>query len=126
MAQGRNKKSLTKKVRKGDKGYPLVTVAYYGPDNSRASKIVCSLIRYEDADIESMQKWFSDGDARKSEKILGEVLSFIENNAAKSVVMIDKIIGCPHEQGIDYLEGEFCPECHYWKNRDRFTDELIH
>lgn len=126
MAQGRNKKSLTKKVRKGDKGYPLVTVAYYGPDNSRASKIVCSLIRYEDADIESMQKWFSDGDARKSEKILGEVLSFIENNTAKSVVMIDKIIGCPHEEGVDYPEGEFCPECHYWKNRDRFTDELIH
>ena len=126
MAQGRNNKLLAKKKRKGDKGYPIATVAYYGPDNSRASKVVSSIIKYENAEIEPMKKWFTDGDARKSEKILGEVLSFIEDNQAKSVAMLDKIIGCPHEEGIDYPEGGSCPECPYWKNRDRFTDEIIH
>lgn len=126
MAQGRNKKLLAKKVRKGNKGYPIATVAYYGPDNSRVSKIVSSIIKYEDAEIDPMQKWFTDGDARNSEGILGEVLSFIIDNEAKSVAMLDKIIGCPHEEGIDYPDGEFCPECPYWKNRDRFTDEIIH
>ena len=54
------------------------------------------------------------------------MLSFIKENSAKSVVMLDKVFGCPHEEGIDYPEGESCPDCTYWKNRDRFTKELIH
>ena len=71
-----------------------------------------------------MRKWFSNGDTRKSEKILGELISFIDEHEAYTVAMLDKIFGCPHEEGIDYPEGESCPECPYWKNRDRYTDEL--
>lgn len=73
-----------------------------------------------------MNKWFSESDLRKSEKILGEVLLFIDTHNAKSVSMLDKIIGCPHEEGIDYPEGEYCQQCSYWKGRDRFTHELLH
>jgi hypothetical protein len=29
------------------------------------------------------------------------------------------MLGCPHEEGIDYPEGEACPECPYWAGRDR-------
>ena len=125
MAQGRNKKLLSKRVRKGPKGYPIATIAHYGPNNTRASKVVCSIIKYEGADAEPMQKWFTDSDARTSEKILGELILFIEENGAKTVGMFDKIIGCPHEEGIDYLDGESCPKCLFWKNRDRFTHEVI-
>lgn len=124
MAQGRNKKLLAKKARKGSKGFPIATVAFYGPDNTRASKVVCGIIMHEDSEPELMRKWFSNADARKSEKILGELITFIEENNAKSVAIIDDIFGCPHEEGIDYPEGEFCPECLYWKNRDRYTHEL--
>ena len=46
-------------------------------------------------------------------KILGEVLAFIEENWAKSVGMVKDIIGCPHEEGVDYPEGEQCPECSF-------------
>jgi len=31
-----------------------------------------------------------------------EVLAFITEAGAKSIVMTDRIIGCPHEEGIDY------------------------
>ncbi len=124
MAQGRNKKLLAKRARKGSKGFPVATVAFYGPDNTRASKVVCAIVMHEDSEPELMRKWFSNGDARKSENILGELIAYIEENEAKSVAIIDDIFGCPHEEGIDYPEGESCPECPYWKNRDRYTHEL--
>jgi hypothetical protein len=38
--------------------------------------------------------------------------------------MTDKIIGCPHEEGIDYPDGEQCPVCPYWAGRDRWTGAL--
>ena len=126
MAQGQYKKLLTKKVRKGMKGYPVATVAFYGPDNTVATKLVCGIVPTEDAEAEPMKKWFSEKDIRKSEKILKELLAFIEENNAKSIAMMEEIIGCPHEEGIDYPERQSCPTCSYWKGRDRFTHEMLH
>jgi hypothetical protein len=37
---------------------------------------------------------------------------------------VDRIIGCPHEEGIDYPEGTSCPECLYWEGRDRWTGQM--
>ncbi|MGR5246887.1 hypothetical protein ACP3VU_19705 [Vibrio sp. PNB23_22_6] len=73
-----------------------------------------------------MKKWFSSSDIRKSEMVLKEVLEFIDENSAKTVGMVEEIIGCPHEEGIDYPKGEYCPECTFWRGRDRFTGELLH
>jgi hypothetical protein len=39
--------------------------------------------------------------------------------------MTDRIIGCPHEEGIDYPDGQKCPQCPYWASRDRFTHDVI-
>ncbi len=126
MSQGKFKKALQKKVRKGKKGYPVATIAFYGPDITRASKVVCSIFESEGAEPAPIKKWFTKTDAMKSEAILGQVLSFIEENGAVTVAMAESIMGCPHEEGIDYPEGESCPQCPYWKNRDRFTHELLH
>jgi hypothetical protein len=49
------------------------------------------------------------------------VLRFMEEHAAKSVVGVDRIIGCPHEEGVDYPEGQSCPQCLFWANRDRWS-----
>jgi len=126
MAQGKYRKQLSKKARKGRKGYPVATIAFYGPTNILATKLVCSIFLYEGAEAEPMKKWISSSDVRKAENILNETLTFLEENAAKTVSMLEKIIGCPHEEGIDYPEGKSCPNCSYWKNRDRFTHELLH
>jgi hypothetical protein len=53
------------------------------------------------------------------------VLAFITEAGAKSVVMTDRIIGCPHEEGIDY-EGSTCPVCPFWAGRDRWTGKRLH
>ncbi|QQX78727.1 hypothetical protein JK628_14250 [Shewanella sp. KX20019] len=126
MAQGKNKKLLTKKIRKGDKGYPIATIAFYGPNHNIATKVVCAIISDDGAQAEPMKKWFSSSDLRKSEEMLIEVLCFIDENGAKSVSMVEEIIGCPHEEGIDYPEGDVCPQCHYWKGRDRFSAKMVY
>lgn len=121
MAQGNNKKALNKMMRKGNKGFPIATVAFYGVDNKTATKLVCGIIPYDGSYPEPINKWFKATDIRKDELILKEVLSFIEDNGAQTVSIVEGIIGCPHEEGIDYPEGEHCPQCLYWKNRDSFT-----
>ena len=73
-----------------------------------------------------MKKWFSSSsDLRKSGQVSREILGFIEENAAKTVSMIEQIIGCPHEEGIDYPDGDYCPTCSYWRGRDRFSGEML-
>lgn len=51
-----------------------------------------------------------------------EILEFMTNYSVLSAAMTERIIGCPHQEGIDY-EGEWCPVCEFWKGRDRFTGE---
>ncbi len=126
MPQGRNKKQLTKRTRRGDKGFPKATIAFYGPDNEKATKVVCGIIKTKGSDAGPLKKWFTKTDIRKSEKVIAEVLLFIEEQQAQTVLMADRIIGCPHEEIVDYPEGEYCPECPFWKNRDRMTHEIIH
>ena len=126
MSQGKFKKLISKKAKKGIKNYPIATVAFYGPNDKIATKVVCGIFKDKDSEVEPMKKWFSKNDLRKSEKILSEVLAFIEENKVNSVGMMDDIIGCPHEEGIDYRNGESCPKCDFWKGRDRFTHEKLH
>ena len=73
-----------------------------------------------------MKKWYSDFDVAKESGVFEEVLEFIKTSDAKSIVMADRIIGCPHEEGIDYPEGESCPLCPFWKGRNRWTGEFEH
>lgn len=123
----RKKHPLEKKAKDGFRGYPVGTIAYYGPDNIKASKVVAAVVMAENEEPTMLEKWFSQGnDIRRDTAILNEIKDFFVKNSVRSVVLVPKIIGCPHEEGIDYPEGEYCPECPFWRNRDRFTDEIIH
>jgi len=63
-------------------------------------------------------------DDRTDPVIAREILEFMERHGVLSVAMSDAIIGCPHQEGIDY-EGEWCPVCEFWRGRDRFTGHKI-
>ncbi|CAN7782530.1 hypothetical protein LJR267_010008 [Paraburkholderia hospita] len=54
-------------------------------------------------------------------------MRFIEQLGARSVAAVNRIIGCPHEEGIDYPEGEAVrrpPLRPFWSNRDRWSGEI--
>jgi len=113
---------LEKRSRRGFRGYPVATVAFYGPDDQRATKVAVGIVPAEGADADPLQRWFSDdADARSDPEIARQIAEFIETHAAKSVVLIDRILGCPHEEGVDYPEGTMCPRCPFWANRDRWS-----
>ena len=122
----RRKSALKKIAERGFKGYPVGTIAFYGPDDKHATKVVVGIVTKEDAEPEEMQRWFAEDDVRKDPAILEEVLEFIESNRVRSVVMIDQVIGCPHEEGVDYPEGQSCPRCPFWAYRDRWSGNVVH
>ena len=100
----RARKRLSKRAKKGFRGWPVATVALYGPDDSTATKLTVGIVPAEDAEATDLRRWFSkeQTDIRDDIRATEEVLAFITEAGAKSVVMTDRIIGCPHEEGIDY------------------------
>jgi len=117
---------LAKKARKGFRGYPVATISFYGPTDRFASKAAVGIVLHEGGEAELLERWFSDEvDIRFNRSLIRQIGEFIRSHNVKSVVMPDRIIGCPHEEGIDYPEGESCPECPFWEGRDRWTGELI-
>jgi hypothetical protein len=118
---------LEKKARRKSAEYPVATIAFYGPDNQFASKVVVGIVLSEkDEEAVEVKKWFSTGtDVRNDQFTLREMLDYIQSKAIQRVTMVERIVGCPHEEGIDYPLGEACPECPYWANRDRWTGKLL-
>jgi len=119
-------KAIRRKARQRFKGYPIATVALYGPDDRTASKVAVGIVPGEGADADDLRRWIVDGHDVRTDPLIGaEVVEFMKANNVRSGVMIDRIIGCPHEEGKDYPDGESCPQCPFWKNRDRWTGDLI-
>jgi hypothetical protein len=113
MANDNFLKRLRKKAKKGQRGWPLATVAFYGPNLDRATKVAVGIIPSENAEAEEMRAWHVEsGDVREDATVAEEILEFIGKHGALTVAMTDRIIGCPHQEGIDY-EGEWCPVCEF-------------
>ena len=56
--QDRFFKRLRKKAKKGMRGWPVATIAFYGPDLSRASKVAVGVVPHENAPATEMRAWF--------------------------------------------------------------------
>jgi len=122
----RPKSPLKKKADRGFRGYPVATVALYGPNDKRATKVAVGIVLREDDEPTRLERWFAEDDVRADPVIGHEILEFIKSNGVRSVVMTDRIIGCPHEEGIDYPDGQKCPQCPFWASRDRWSGDVIH
>ena len=57
--------------------------------------------------------------------IAAELADWLRSQGIKDTLSYDRIIGCPHEEGIDYPIGRTCPQCPFWAGIDRFTHEPI-
>jgi hypothetical protein len=115
-------KWLEKKAKKGARDYPIGTVAFYGPDDRRATKVAVGIVEGPQTGVGELRRWFDEErDLRSNKTVLAEIAMFLREREVLSVAVIDRIIGCPHEEGIDYPMGEVCPKCPYWAKRDRWT-----
>jgi hypothetical protein len=50
---------LRKFAHRGDQGYPVATLAFYGPDDKKASKAVLGIILSKDSEVQ-LHKWFRE------------------------------------------------------------------
>jgi len=107
--------------------YPLATIAAYGPDNTRATKLVVGVIERPNRDEPAiLRKWTNEStDVREDPAIAAEVGEFLAEHRVRKTTSADRIIGCPHEEGIDYPMGRTCPRCPFWAHIDRFSHEPI-
>jgi len=82
-------------------------VAFYGPNDTLATKVVVSVILTKNNQPDFLKRWLSEGDldVRRDPTIGEQVLAFPKRYAPRSTVVTDRIIGCPHEEGTDYPEG---------------------
>ena len=126
MSPQRNPRYWIEKQANRKTGYPAGTIAYYGPDTTFASKVVVGIVVSDKDEVSELRKWFADTtDVRQDLSINQEILEYLDQHKVQRVVMVDRIIGCPHEEGVDYPEGDPCPQCPYWAHHDRWTGERV-
>jgi len=112
---------LRKFVNRGDQGYPGATLAFYGPDDKKASKAVLGIILSKDSEVQ-LHKWFRespDADLRYDIKLQNAWIEIIRREGVQSLAMLEEINGCPHEEGVDYPLGQVCTACPFWAQRRR-------
>jgi hypothetical protein len=117
---------LARAAKRGFRGYPVATIALYGPDDQKATKVAVGIVEHEGGNADLLRRWFStEGDIRSDPSVTTAILAFIREAGARTVVTADRILGCPHEEGLDYPDGATCPQCPFWATRDRWTGEEI-
>jgi hypothetical protein len=116
------RKWLEKKSKLGFRGYPVGTVAFYGPNDQHASKVAAAVIVAPDTEPAALQRWFAESGDVRNAAIFEEIALFLRGHKVHTVAITKEMMGCPHEEGIDYPEGEACPECPFWAGRARPID----
>ena len=65
------------------------------------------IVRREGQETDTFERWHStEADVRFDQELCGSILEFIAAHHVKSVVMSPGIIGCAHEEGVDYTLGQ--------------------
>jgi hypothetical protein len=95
--------------------YPIGTVALYGPDDKTTTKIAAGVILHDGAKAIIM-RWVAT-DVTTNPKVQQEMKDFFLQHGVKSVAMSEGNMGCPHEEGPDFPDGEDCPFCPFWKGK---------
>lgn len=92
--------------------YPLATISYHGPDPQHATKISVGIITSEDA--QPIVRHWKGEDIAEDVEAAREITRFIERKNVERVIASEMVMSCPHEEGVDYPQGEECPICTFW------------
>lgn len=84
------KKRIAKLVKKGSKGYPLVSLEYFGKTPDLATEVVVTFTLEEGAEPQK-QKIASTEDARENEEIQSVLVRIIERANAATVTEVEGV-----------------------------------
>ena len=112
---------IRQKSKSGRSGGTIGTIAFYGPDNRHASKVAVGIVPEGADEATLLERWYEEKlDVRIDPGIGEEVGAFLRKHGVRQVAVAEGMIGCPHEEGVDYPEGKECPLCPFWQGKDRF------
>ncbi|OOZ39883.1 hypothetical protein BOW53_09770 [Solemya pervernicosa gill symbiont] len=83
-------KRIEKKVKRGFQGYPLISVDYYGPDDSLATKVIVGFVA-EEGFKPQQQEFETEGDIREEVNVQTTILKLIERTEAKTVTLSEGV-----------------------------------
>ncbi len=95
--------------------FPIGTVAFYGPDDTVTTKIVAGIIRAPGTEP-LIERWVGTR-ISESPKVQRQIREFFAQHRIASVAASDGNLGCPHEEGLDFPDGEDCPFCPFWAGK---------
>ena len=87
MHLDKSTKIIAKKVKKGFRGYPQISLSYFGKSVDCATEVVIGFISEEGAAVQE-QKFSCTDDVRKDETIQTTLLKVIERADAKTVLEV--------------------------------------
>ena len=84
--KSRRPSELAKRAKRGFRGYPVATIAFYGPTADRASKVAVGIVEQEGKEPEILQTGHTEErDIRQDDEIGHEIVQFIRAHSALSV-----------------------------------------
>jgi hypothetical protein len=74
----RLKNPLAKRAKKGFRGYPVGTIAFYGPTAQQATKVVVGIVTGKGSEPEILERWFAEEeqDLRFDEDVAHQIVLF--------------------------------------------------
>ncbi|MEL0637137.1 MULTISPECIES: hypothetical protein [Marinomonas] len=81
------KKRIAKQVKKGFKGYPAISLEYFGASKELATEVAISFTM-EEGDEPQEQRFSAETDVREDETIQSVLVKIIERADAKSVTEV--------------------------------------
>lgn len=86
----KSQKRISKKVKKGFQGYPLITISYFGPTNELATKVVVGFKLDENSE-ELIEKFSTEMDIREDISVQTTIIKIIDRSGAESVTLAEGI-----------------------------------
>jgi len=84
------KKRIAKQVKKGDNGYPRISIEYFGNTPELATEVVVSFTLDENSEAQQ-QKFVGKTDVREDEAIQSALVKIIERAEANTVIEVDGV-----------------------------------
>lgn len=90
MNLDKSQKRISKRVKRGFHGYPMISIQYFGPGESLATKVEVGFIEQENAEP-MLETFNSETDIRLDETVQTTIIKIIDRVDAKTV-MLDETV----------------------------------
>jgi hypothetical protein len=90
MNLDKSQKRISKRVKRGFHGYPMISIQYFGPSETLATKVEVGFIEQENAEP-MLETFNSESDIRQDETVQTTIIKIIDRVDAKTVTLNDSV-----------------------------------